>query len=183
MAERLGDHETLTYALNSVGAAEIDSGDERGQTTLERSLAIALEHGYEEHVARAYGNLAICKVGFRHYDEAETYLREGIAYCAERDLDFWGHFLRWVQARARLERGDWIGAEEDATTAPERALDGCHESPSRAAHPWPNIGRGVATSLLKHCLHEARDLALSHWRTSAHGAGGLGARGVEMATR
>ena len=116
LAERLGDHETLTYALNSIGAAEIDSGDERGQTKLERSLAIALEHGFEEHVARAYGNLAICKVGFRRYAEAETYLRDGIAYCAERDLDFWGHFLRWVQARARLERGDWIGAEEDATT-------------------------------------------------------------------
>jgi tetratricopeptide (TPR) repeat protein len=29
LAERLGDHETLTYALNSIGAAEIDSGDER----------------------------------------------------------------------------------------------------------------------------------------------------------
>ncbi len=115
LAERLGDHETLTYALNSVGAAEIDSGDERGQPTLERSLEIALEHGYEEHVARAYGNLAICKVGFRHYDEAETYLREGIAYCAERDLDFWGHFLRWVQARKRMELGDWVGAEEDVT--------------------------------------------------------------------
>ena len=39
LAERLGDHETLSYALNSVGAVEIASGDERGTAKLERSLA------------------------------------------------------------------------------------------------------------------------------------------------
>jgi DNA-binding CsgD family transcriptional regulator/tetratricopeptide (TPR) repeat protein len=115
LAERLGDYETLGYALNSVGAAEIENGDEEeGRTKLERSLAIALEHGYEEHVARAYANLAIDQMLRHKYPEAEHYLRDGIAYCAERDLDPWGHFLRWVQARSRLDQGDWVGAEEDA---------------------------------------------------------------------
>lgn len=115
LAEGLGDHETVCYVLNSLGAHEIASGDEGGLAKLERSLALGLEHGYEEHVARAYANLALHGVGRRKFDRAERYLREGIAYCAERDLDPWGHFLYWVRARARLNQGDWIGAEEDAT--------------------------------------------------------------------
>jgi DNA-binding CsgD family transcriptional regulator/tetratricopeptide (TPR) repeat protein len=131
LAERLGDHETLCYALNSMGAAEIESGYkgaaeiesgdvadedvEKGRAKLERSLAIALEHGFEEHVARAYANLAVFRVVRYKYPQAQIYLRDGIAYCSERDLDPWGHFLRWLQARARLDQGDWVGAEEDAT--------------------------------------------------------------------
>jgi DNA-binding CsgD family transcriptional regulator len=115
LAEQLGDHETLSYALNSVGAAEIYDGDEQGRAKLEQSLAIALERGYEEHAARAYANLAIIWVNRRQHPQASVYLHEGIAYCAERDLDPWGHFLRWAQARSRLEQGDWMGAEEDAT--------------------------------------------------------------------
>jgi DNA-binding CsgD family transcriptional regulator len=160
LAERLSDHETLAYALNSIGTAEIDSGDDRGQIKLQRSLAIALEHGYEEHVARAYGNLAICKVGFRHYAEAEGYLHDGIAYCAERDLDFWGHFLRWVQARTRLEQGDWIGAEEDATallSAPWMAVT--NRLPALLILGRVRARRGdVAAEAL---FDEARDLALA----------------------
>jgi DNA-binding CsgD family transcriptional regulator len=116
LAERLGDYETLSYALNSVGAAEIDSGnEEEGRTKLERSLAIALEHGFEEHVARAYANLALYWVMRYKHLQAENYLRDGISYCSERDLDPWGHFLRWVHARSCLNQGDWVGAEEDAT--------------------------------------------------------------------
>jgi tetratricopeptide (TPR) repeat protein len=101
LAERLGDHETLCYALNSMGAAEIESGYkgaaeiergdladedvEKGRAKLERSLAIALEHGFEEHVARAYANLSVpgCTL---QYPQAQIYLRDGIAYYSERDL-------------------------------------------------------------------------------------------------
>ncbi len=46
LAERLGDYETLSYALNSVGQVEMASGVESGRAKLDRSLAIALEHGY-----------------------------------------------------------------------------------------------------------------------------------------
>jgi DNA-binding CsgD family transcriptional regulator len=115
LAERLDDLETVVYVLNSMGLAELANGDERGRTKLERSLELALEHRYEEHVARAYANLAIYNVACRAYAQAEGYLRDGIAYCAERDLGPWGHFLRWVQARARFDQGDWVRAEEGAT--------------------------------------------------------------------
>jgi DNA-binding CsgD family transcriptional regulator len=160
LAERLGDYETLSYALNSVGAAEITSGDEQGRAKLERSLAIALEHGYEEHAARAYANLAIYSVLRLQRPQASAYLHEGIAYCAERDLDPWGHFLRWAQARARLDQGDWLGAEEDATAIVDV--------------PWMAVTNRVPALLIlgrvrarrgdpgaKAALDEARDLALA----------------------
>jgi DNA-binding CsgD family transcriptional regulator/tetratricopeptide (TPR) repeat protein len=116
LAERLGDHETVCYALESMAAAEVDSGDEEhGRQKLEQSLALALAHDYEEHAGRAYANLALYRVTRREYAEAQRYLQDGVAYCAERDLDPWGHFLRWVRARARLDQGDWSKAEEDAT--------------------------------------------------------------------
>ena len=38
-----------------------------GVSKLERSLALALEAGLEEHVARAYTNLATCSVAIRDY--------------------------------------------------------------------------------------------------------------------
>jgi DNA-binding CsgD family transcriptional regulator len=115
LAERLGDYETLSYALNSVGQVEMARGDEQGRAKLDRSLALALEYGYEEHAARAYANLAITRIVCRQYAEAEGYLRDGIAYCAERDLGPTGHFMRWAQARSHLDQGDWVAAAEGAT--------------------------------------------------------------------
>jgi hypothetical protein len=115
MAEGLGDLEAVCYALTSMGVAELANDDEHGRIRLKRSLAVALEHGYEEHAARAYANLAIYHVTSHAYGEADGYLRDGSAYCAERDLGPWGLFLRWVQARACLDQGDWTRAAEDAS--------------------------------------------------------------------
>jgi tetratricopeptide (TPR) repeat protein len=58
LAERLGQTETLVHALNNVGTVEMCQGRPAGQPALERSLALALADGLEEHAARAYTNLA-----------------------------------------------------------------------------------------------------------------------------
>ncbi|HLI52668.1 MAG TPA: response regulator transcription factor, partial [Thermomicrobiaceae bacterium] len=79
-------------------------------------LTIALEHGFEEHAARGYANLAIYAVGDRQFARAEGYLRDGLAYCGEHDLGPWEMFLLWVRARARLDLGNWDRASEDAAT-------------------------------------------------------------------
>jgi DNA-binding CsgD family transcriptional regulator len=157
LAERLGDVETVCYALNSIGTAD---ADERAQSTLERSLAIALEHGIEEHVARAYANLSAKMVARRAYAQAECYLQDGIVYCAERDLGPWSHYLRWVRAHSRLDQGGWVAAEEDATAV--------------TSLPWTSVTfRGPAQLILAYIrlrrgdpgsatlLNEARDLALA----------------------
>jgi DNA-binding CsgD family transcriptional regulator len=50
----------------------------------------------------------------REYPLADRALEAGIEYCREHDLDAWlGYLLGW-RAVARLDRGDWAGAEEDA---------------------------------------------------------------------
>ena len=90
LAERLQDAETLSYALNNLGTARLEDGDDEGWTQLERSLQVALEHGYEEHVARAYTNLAANTVARRDYARATDYLQNGLAYCTEHDLGSWG---------------------------------------------------------------------------------------------
>lgn len=113
LAEKLGDVETVSTALCNMGAAEMCAGDAGGRVRLERSLAIALEEGFEEHAAHAYANLVEISVDHHAYAQAETYLRDGLAYCAEHDLDISSQALRGDWARMRLDQGNWAGTDED----------------------------------------------------------------------
>jgi DNA-binding CsgD family transcriptional regulator len=159
LAERLGDTETVSYALNNIGSAALGSGDEAGWAKLERSLELALEHGYEEHVARAYSNLAEQEVMRRDHSTAMRYLHDGMVYCAERDLGSWEHCLRGAQARQRLDRGNWTGADEDATAIlSARWASGTNRAPALIVLGQVRVRRGDPG--VEEVLDEARDLAL-----------------------
>jgi DNA-binding CsgD family transcriptional regulator/tetratricopeptide (TPR) repeat protein len=112
LAEELGDREILAHALNNVGVAEARAG--RGTARLELSLSIALEAGLEEHVARAYTNLATRAVQTYQHEIAACLLADGIAYCVERDLDSWRLYMLGWQAHLRLRLGRWDEAAADA---------------------------------------------------------------------
>ena len=114
LAEQLGDMETLVHALNNVGTAEMMGGRPGGSDHVERSLALALEHGWTEHAARGYANLGSLAVVNRAYDSARRWLDEGIAYTIEHDLDAWKQYMRAWRARLLFETGDWPGAADDA---------------------------------------------------------------------
>ncbi|MEP6619811.1 MAG: AAA family ATPase [bacterium] len=114
MAEPLGDTECLCHALNNVGTAEFEDMRPGGQEKVERSLAIALANGYHEHVARAYTNLAVVFERRCLFDSANAYLRDGLAYCEERDLDPWMLYMLAMRALLRFEMGHWNEAVEDA---------------------------------------------------------------------
>lgn len=114
LAEQLHDAEPMSDALNSMGCSACGRGDDSGQAKLERSLELALAHGLEKNVARAYANLATCLVRAHNYAQASNYLEDGIAYCVEHDLDIGLGTLQGERARARLDQGDWAGANEDA---------------------------------------------------------------------
>jgi DNA-binding CsgD family transcriptional regulator len=114
LAEQIHDAEPMVDAINSIGWSELWRGDAEGWAKLERSLALALEHGLERNVARGYVNLATVLLRVHDYAKAETYLEDGIAYCAEHDLDIGLRNLQVERARARLDQGDWAGAGEDA---------------------------------------------------------------------
>jgi len=114
LAQELGNLETLSHALNNLGTARLISGDTAGLEDLEQSLQIALANDFQEHVARAYTNLAARHVSARDYPNAEHSLRKGIAYCDDRDLDSWRLYMLSWSARLRFEKVDWNGASEDA---------------------------------------------------------------------
>jgi DNA-binding CsgD family transcriptional regulator len=160
LAEQLGDFEAMSYALNNVGTAELAVGDERGQVKLEHSLHLALEYGFEDHAARAYANLADEMIKRHDYAQARRYIQDGLAYCAERDLGSWSYCLRGHRARARLDQGDWIGAEEDATAILRVPwASGTNRGPALIVLGSVRLRRGdLGAEIL---LDEARDLALA----------------------
>ena len=73
LAEPLGETEILVHALNNVGTVRAGRRDRRrAGSRLERSLALALEHDLEEHVARAYTNLASTSLDLRATTRTRT---------------------------------------------------------------------------------------------------------------
>jgi DNA-binding CsgD family transcriptional regulator/tetratricopeptide (TPR) repeat protein len=119
LAERLGETEILVHALNNVGIALLESHRGPGEE-LERSLELASEAGLEEHVARAHTNLGSVCVETRDYARGDRHLRDGIAYCAERDLDSWGLYMTGWLARSDLEQGRWDEAASGAAAVLRR---------------------------------------------------------------
>ncbi|MBI3168371.1 MAG: AAA family ATPase [Chloroflexi bacterium] len=160
LAEEFGDLETLSHALNNVGTSEMFSHySASGHTKLERSLQFALAHGFHEHAARAYTNLASQSVDHRRYDQAMQYLNDGIVYSTERDLDAWKLYMLAWRARAYFEQGHWTEANEDALAV----LDNPRASavariPAMAVFGHLRLRRGELDAL--QVLDDARNLAI-----------------------
>lgn len=118
LAERLGDHEILAHALNSVGFVDVFTG-RAGAGNLERSLALALEAGLPDHAARAYMNLACVFLHTRDHASSGRYFADGIAYAAERELETARLYMRGWLARWEMEQGNWDEAIRLATSVVE----------------------------------------------------------------
>jgi DNA-binding CsgD family transcriptional regulator/tetratricopeptide (TPR) repeat protein len=160
LAEELGDSETLVHALNNVGTALFTGTDERGRAHLERSLQLSQERGWEEHVARAYTNLACGAIGGRNYSLAERFLQDGLAYCTEHDLDAWGTYTRAWLGQARFERGTWDDAVLEATRVLDHyPLTVASKIPALVVLGWVRVRRGDPGSTP--ILDEALKLALT----------------------
>jgi DNA-binding CsgD family transcriptional regulator len=158
LAEELGDVEILAHALNNVGMALLHVGNERGRAPLERSLDLALEHGFEEHTARAWTNLACSAITAYDYRRAAVYLQDGIAYCVEHDLDAWRLYMTAWHGRLRLEQGDWEGADEDAALILDTyASEAISRLPALAVRVFLRVRRGDpgAETLLQEALRLA----------------------------
>ena len=159
LAERIDDQETVTYALNTVGSAELNLGDEQGWVKIERSLQVAREYDYEEHVARAFANLAESRVWRRDFALAENHIREGMIYALEHDLGSSEHCLRGQQARARFYQGDWASADEEATAILNVSwATGTNRGPALTVLGQVRVRRGDPG--VESLLDEARELTL-----------------------
>jgi DNA-binding CsgD family transcriptional regulator len=113
LASNMEDNEILSHALNNLGTVllQIPAFEKQGEENLNRSLALALEHGFHEHVARGYASLASSFVLLRRYDKAMAVIDAGEKYCEERDLDSWKNYIVSCMAQLLLETGRWDEAE------------------------------------------------------------------------
>ncbi|MFC4427085.1 ATP-binding protein [Deinococcus navajonensis] len=119
-AEQLQDRTLLVLALNTVGTATLLKEDESGRALLERSLELAREAGFDEHVALAYRMLSSVAGELYQFEMADRYLGLGLPFCTERDID--GHrfyMLAW-QALSHLYQGRWAEAAQTALTVTAR---------------------------------------------------------------
>ncbi len=125
-ARGAGDREVESHALNNMGTALLRRGElTEGMAHLERSLAIALADGHEDHAARAWTNISSLQATKRMLADAEHTLRTGLAYCNERDLDSLTLYMQGWLAVVWLERGN----AADAVRLAQDVLRHPHLSP------------------------------------------------------
>ncbi|WP_239159817.1 ATP-binding protein [Virgisporangium ochraceum] len=113
LAGRLDDTEVTAYCLNILGTARILAGCPDGWEKLERSLALAERAGLDEDVGRAFIHAGWAMTRTRAYGHA-TWLDRGVRRCDDLGLEGWKLYVLAYRARARLDRGDWDDAAEDA---------------------------------------------------------------------
>ncbi len=128
LANELGDGETFISTLQTMGV--MDAIAERGTDKIEQSLALALDHGTDDQVARAYGNLVFEAVRHRKWTTAKRWLDEALPYVTDRDLDHWRTYLLGWRAAAALDQGRWDEAAADT----QAALKNPH---ARLSRSWP----------------------------------------------
>jgi DNA-binding CsgD family transcriptional regulator/tetratricopeptide (TPR) repeat protein len=114
LAEQVGDSETVLHTLNSLGTMEILMGDPLGKEKVLRSLDMAEELGMDEHVGRAYINLASASVQAHMYDGLVEVISRGVDFAREHGLELWRMWLLSSLAEVYLDRGDWSRAVEVA---------------------------------------------------------------------
>ena len=112
LATELRADDLLIDSMLTTGIAEAVAG--RGTARLERGLELALDHGTDESVARAYGALGFSAVRRRDFAAADRWLDAGIQHAGERDLDDRLLYLLGWRAASFVQRGRWEEAAADA---------------------------------------------------------------------
>jgi DNA-binding CsgD family transcriptional regulator/tetratricopeptide (TPR) repeat protein len=115
VAEKLNDRESIVHSLNTLGASLILSGRiEEGCEQLERSRALAQEIRSDSWIASAFVNLGSACGEVYRFDLADSYLRQGIEFCNERDIDFSRLYQLSWQALVWMYRGRYTEASGTA---------------------------------------------------------------------
>jgi DNA-binding CsgD family transcriptional regulator len=165
--ESLRDAEGLAYTLNTVGSAQLSAADVPiGWARLDRSLRIALEHGLDEHAARAYINLAGMYLVYRRHAELEAVCLAGVAYCNARDLDMYRCRLQTRLACGFIEAGRWPEAETLLQAASDAAVRVSMEQ-EQAVHVQAvlDLRRGVerSSAYWHDMVYGVRALSIDPW--------------------
>jgi DNA-binding CsgD family transcriptional regulator len=134
-AQRYEQAGTLAEALGVVGNAHWTTDPDRAVELLTAALNAARSAGDDLGVAAILCNLGSGAAEIRRYQQADGWLGEAVAWCAERDLDSLRDLgLSWL-ARCHLEQGRW--GEASAAAA---AVIG--------SHPQPGPGQVLALTVM-----------------------------------
>ena len=126
LAERLGDVDTLAYALNMIGTSYVMAGEiETGVEYLQQSLAVGREHGLWLWVGPTLSMLGSGLGEMYELELSERYLHEHIAHTDEHDL--WPHYSRAWLALVEAYTGRW----DQATATAQDVLANATDSISR----------------------------------------------------
>ncbi len=163
--------EVLCHALNNVGTAICWREPDRARQTLDQALAIALDHGFQEHAARAFTNRAWVEIRLHAFDAAEDVLTRGIAYCIEHDLDTWRDYMRGELAELLTVLGRW----DEATAAAQAVVDNQNAPalcryPSLVALATLKTRRGEPSDELLQEMAKFLENTFEFQRLSAHAA-------------
>ncbi len=120
IAEEHHDVALVGRALNIVGAAQWFVDPDQAERTLSRALEAAHRSADDTIVGVVMRMLGSGSGEVRRYDVADRWLREGIRWCTEHDLDIHGDYcLAWL-ARSCFEQGRWSEADDVAVEVADR---------------------------------------------------------------
>lgn len=139
VGERLGDVELLVAGLARLGERETFLGLASGRDRFERAGRLAREHRLIDAQGWLPLVMAYTLLVRREYGEANALLARGLAYCSERGLELYRHYLLAYTARAEFEQGRWNSAANFA----EQVLR------ARRASTMPTILALVVVGLLR----------------------------------
>lgn len=122
LASELSRRDILADALTARFVTKQWRDVEGARADYEQSLSVALELGRDELVARAYTNFSCIEFNVRDNLRAHAVLQTGMAYCKDRDLDFWFSYMRGVLAQLHLREGRWDEARDNAIRTVESAV-------------------------------------------------------------
>lgn len=114
IAEALARDDILATVFNNYGTAIQYRDPQRAFDLLERSIALGLATGAQEHVARAYTNKCWMLMSGRRHEEALAAQLQGVAFCIEHDLETWRDYIAGGHALSLMELGRWNDAEQQA---------------------------------------------------------------------
>lgn len=112
IAERFNRPDILATVYNNWGTAIQLEKPGRAAEMVERSIALGIAAGSQEHVARAYTNLGWMKLRRLCFNEADEILQQGISYCVDNELNILHDYMAGTRAQALLGLGRWGEAEQ-----------------------------------------------------------------------
>ena len=114
LAREHGDTQRMVHSLSTAGAARMFIDYDAGCRQMLEALALAHKHDMPMAVANALLNLGSASGELMRLPDAVKWLREGIGYAAEHELDLPAHYsLAWLSL-CELYQGQWDAAAERA---------------------------------------------------------------------